>query len=661
MAGSDGTVTSEEGRIWAGARHLAIGTLVALAVLAALSALASAQTEPPATGDWNVSDDTVITDRTIQLLGDLNVTGNLTLRYVEMEAFGNITVVHGNLTIVSTSVALDFRADHQVGISLQSGTISLLDTDDDPRTTEDATRLTSMEPFDTALYRLNVSVLTDDSRLVAHASIFRGITINVVVGHLEMIGCDIADTGVCIFAIAAKKSTNLMEDCTFSNATYCIWMMGTKAVMRGCTFSRSGTAIDLNASQDDAVVDCKVTACDVGLRLERSVRITVEGTSIEDCGIGALLDHSSDVFINRTTVQRSTSDGLNITYCARVDLNDAVVRSSAGVGVICNLSIVTMTRCSVTESGKAGLAGRVSVLMLDGTTIQMQGGTGMVLGPSVSMDLYNCTLSIAGGYLVDADRLVGIDCYNTSVPKEQVKEGNVTVIRTWRQVRVRVAGEGGAAPPLPIVVVLRDRTGKEALNQTLQTIPMTSWTWIVESELMNGSVVVGRNPHDLVVSVAGMDLSSRLDIVANGEHVVVVPSGKPPRFSAMPEVKMKDKGAPREIPLSGYLEDPDDTLANLTVRVSVVGGGVITANVSDIPGRGWVLIVAPVKGATGTVQVILNATDPHGMSGAGAFNVTVERASAGHKGIEGGWGVACVVLLAVACLTARARRKGWRG
>ncbi|MCI0496970.1 MAG: hypothetical protein L0Z54_01570, partial [Thermoplasmata archaeon] len=46
--------------------------------------LASAHTEPPVSGNWVVSDDTYISNRTIDLNGDLRVNagGNLTLRNV---------------------------------------------------------------------------------------------------------------------------------------------------------------------------------------------------------------------------------------------------------------------------------------------------------------------------------------------------------------------------------------------------------------------------------------------------------------------------------------------------------------------------------------------------------------------------------------------------
>jgi len=58
-----------------GGPHLLLPICAVLLALMALAIVASAQTNPPASGDWIINDDTTITNRAVLVRGSVNVNG----------------------------------------------------------------------------------------------------------------------------------------------------------------------------------------------------------------------------------------------------------------------------------------------------------------------------------------------------------------------------------------------------------------------------------------------------------------------------------------------------------------------------------------------------------------------------------------------------------
>ena len=93
-----------------------------------------AQTDPPSTGDWVVFDTTVVSDRTVDLRGDLLVTST------------------GHLTMDNVTLRVHVASDGEHGIEVQGGgTLLIRDGDSDPDTTGDASSLTAV-PNQRAFY-----------------------------------------------------------------------------------------------------------------------------------------------------------------------------------------------------------------------------------------------------------------------------------------------------------------------------------------------------------------------------------------------------------------------------------------------------------------------------------------------------------------------------
>jgi parallel beta-helix repeat protein len=71
--------------------------LLMAATILIVSSAAVAQTDPPATGDWTIGDNTTIENQTVRLRGNLTVSsgGQLFLRNVTLQVFSSVGVLHG--------------------------------------------------------------------------------------------------------------------------------------------------------------------------------------------------------------------------------------------------------------------------------------------------------------------------------------------------------------------------------------------------------------------------------------------------------------------------------------------------------------------------------------------------------------------------------------
>ena len=191
-----------------------IRSLLALAVLASLSVLfvilaagpALGQTDPPASGDWTVSDTTVVMDQTVDLHGDLLVTDT------------------GSLTLENVTLRIHLSSDGQYGIEVMGdGSLTIEDGDDDKATTSDASRVTAV-PTTRSYY------------LIANTASVLRLTNSFITrcGHTGMAGAthqgiyvatdDAIVTGMavddCLQGLIVEDGSVTVSDSSFTNCTY---------------------------------------------------------------------------------------------------------------------------------------------------------------------------------------------------------------------------------------------------------------------------------------------------------------------------------------------------------------------------------------------------------------------------------------------------------
>ncbi len=165
-----------------------------------------AQTDPPASGDWTVSDTTVVNDRTVDLDGDLTVTAT------------------GSLTLSNVTLKISLSANGEHGIEVQTGgSLSIVDGDGQASTSGDASILDAQP--DTLSYFFIVRSGT--TLRISNSFIYR-------CGHTGSVGntrlglfVGTADATIegtvlddCLYGLVLDHAVITVTDSTIGNCTY---------------------------------------------------------------------------------------------------------------------------------------------------------------------------------------------------------------------------------------------------------------------------------------------------------------------------------------------------------------------------------------------------------------------------------------------------------
>ena len=197
---------------------------IALAVLAGAS---SAQTDPPASGDWTVGDTTLVKDTTVALDGNLLVTST------------------GRLTLENVTLLISEASNGEHGIEVASGgTLTIKDGDGQKATAGDNSRVSS-DPTSLSYHFIvrSGSSLSITNALIEHCG-YPGGTGNEQQG-LFVATQDAVLTGVdvtaCMYGLIVENGAVDARDSTFSNCTYQgVYATSSTVSLTGCTMGDDG-------------------------------------------------------------------------------------------------------------------------------------------------------------------------------------------------------------------------------------------------------------------------------------------------------------------------------------------------------------------------------------------------------------------------------------
>ncbi len=295
-------------------------------------------TPPPDDGDWTVSDMTTIVGGIIELNGSLTVTGT-----------GHLNLI-GVFLVINSTPAMDR------GILVESGGYLLvIDGDNDPSTTGDASRIRSNES--TTRYTW---LCEPGSHLTIRSSIIsdcgegsnKGLTIRTDDARISN-----STFFNCYYGITVRWSSPRIEDSLFNRNIRHIDIMGGSARIDRCTFKESSsTAIAVQSSDDVTIRNCTIDGS-----LFQGIILMGGWTRVEDCRIqnttrfGIWCMAFSEGYLARCIVNDSEDLGIfvlehssiKILDCEIFDIDDRGIWISSAECTIIGTSIYRCQNDSV--------------------------------------------------------------------------------------------------------------------------------------------------------------------------------------------------------------------------------------------------------------------------------------------------------------------------
>ncbi len=283
----------------------------------------SAQTPPPASGDWIISDDTYIEDTRIYLFGNLTVTSS------------------GNLTLVNVTIRLNNTFPGQYNILVESrGRLSLLDHDGAFSTT-DAT--------------------------VIHCFNWRyGYAFTCEPGsHLKVVGSIISKCGQGL----TEGLTIRTDDASIVNSTFAEGGLG--IFIDGCS----------PVIRNTFIWDCR----EYGIRVRNGSPV-IEDSRIElTSGTGLLAESPLDLDVVNSTISRHPLGGVKVLN-GTVSLDDCIISDCSDHGVLLDgVSAGTVAWCDINTIRGTGihLIGNGTFRLIH-NLIRAITGNGIIISESVS-------------------------------------------------------------------------------------------------------------------------------------------------------------------------------------------------------------------------------------------------------------------------------------
>ena len=324
-------------------RPLIITSLALLVMAAAILLLVQvvdAQTDPPATGDWTIGDNTTLANQTVRLRGNLTIVpgGRLTLLNVTLQVFSDMNAVHGILVMAN-------------------GTLELSDLDGTSSTKGDRTVLMRGNPA------FGYSFLAEkDSHIFIEYCLLSGMGAN-------------GGTGGALFRTSGFK---LIGTTFMDGYDYCLMLDG---------------------SEDSVVDACYFESGKNGLVLKDCVNITVDASSVEDSDqTGLVIDECEGTFVTNTNISFNGRAGVQVVGGSENEVdNTRIFRNDRGV-VLESATWFTLSRCTVSSPMKEGMFISVGChnVSIEQTTIRNSGRSGIEAEGADNLTIFGSIIGNCG-------------------------------------------------------------------------------------------------------------------------------------------------------------------------------------------------------------------------------------------------------------------------
>jgi PKD repeat protein len=355
--------------------------LLAIICLLIIAPTSWGQTPPPALGDWTVTDDTVVTDQTIVLSGNLTVTSGGKLTLTDCELLLNLSThgeYHlevardGEMALSGTTVdSADRQSRYNFTIfgrtTIGDSTIRRLDGTTAPTILTPTLGGLVIRGPDVRVH--NTTVEASQGFAVAVRTAVFG-SINPVIEDCVI---RLNEGGLYCEGVAGSGGNPTVQDCTFDrNGIGGALIFGASPIFRGCTFagtlfspSLSGVAVLLMAepliedcqfqwmlsaitvvAASPTIRKCSVTLCGVGLVVQTGSP-KVSDSSFSTCPVPIVLN-STTAKLTSCSVSGVTTVGfaVSIDYGSPT-ITDLVIDISLIGGAV---SIVNRSTATITGS-----------------------------------------------------------------------------------------------------------------------------------------------------------------------------------------------------------------------------------------------------------------------------------------------------------------------
>jgi hypothetical protein len=389
-------------------RHRLLYTIAGSAVLSIVLLLlvaggGAAQTDPPASGDWTVSDTTLVTDRTVDLHGDLTVTstGSLTLENVTLRIFVNTDGEHGIEVQTGGSLVIEDGDD----LASTTGDASVVDAQPNSRSYYFIVRSgTSLRISNSFVYRCGHTGSVGNTRL--------GLFLGTDDATIE--GTTLDD---CLHGLVLDHAVIAVTDSTISNSTY----HGVNAVDSDVTLTRVHMADNgyegARLVRGDALLDgCWVGGNRNGLQIRTGANVTVNDTVVKGNNDGLLMQIDANVIVrgstfrgqgqygihaeNRGFLEISDSQLFGATRTALYAFNDIAITSSGSLYRSNIFGARLKMDCTMTSTGDTFSANTNSGIYLESTSdLVIIDGT--VRGNSVGVKAEDASTALAWATTVE--------------------------------------------------------------------------------------------------------------------------------------------------------------------------------------------------------------------------------------------------------------------
>jgi hypothetical protein len=306
-------------------------TVLAMMLLLLLAGASVGQTDPPASGDWTVSDTTLVQDQTVDLNGDLTVTST------------------GRLTLKNVKLRIQLNADGQHGIEVQNGgELYIIDGDGDSSTTADASRVTAV-PTSFGYYFINRagSTLRISDSFIENCG-HTGSTgqtrwgVYVATDDAVISGTTIASGS---YGLVLEGGTITVTDSSINNNTYHgITTTDADLTVSGTTLADNGYD-GVRIVRGDAVIDgCNIITNRDGVVVRTGANVTIANSLIKGNTEGLLQQIDANVIVRNCTFRGQTRYGVHVTDRGNLDISDSLITGSTRSGLFANnLVIITST------------------------------------------------------------------------------------------------------------------------------------------------------------------------------------------------------------------------------------------------------------------------------------------------------------------------------
>ena len=272
-------------------------------------------TPPPDDGDWTVSDMTTIVGGVIELNGSLKVTGT------------------GHLNLIGVVLKINSTPGMGRGILVESGGyLMVIDGDDDPSTTGDASRIRSNQSTKRYTWLCEAdSHLTIRSSFISDCGGGSNKGLTILTDDARISNSTFYN---CYYGIDVQWSSPRIEDSHFYGNRVGITIWGGSARIDRCNINGSlSVGIMVQSSDKVTIRNCTIDGPSWGLTISGGL------TQVEDCRIqntttyGIWCDAFSEGYLARCTVNDSKYIGIYIVGLCTIKILDCEIFDMADRGI----------------------------------------------------------------------------------------------------------------------------------------------------------------------------------------------------------------------------------------------------------------------------------------------------------------------------------------